>query len=90
MKKQRERFVLNLRIGVIISPADKHDNAATHDVEASSLFFDQSRALPRKSAPPLFLYLLATVEGGRGRRGARDPRRAAVENVFLRQFPLLV
>lgn len=82
--------MLNLRIGVIISPADKHDNAATHDVEASSLFFDQSRALPRKSASPLFLSLLAAVEGGGGRRGTRDHRRAAVEYVFLRQLPLLI
>jgi len=86
IKKQREIwfFFFFLRIRVIISPANKHDYASTHDVETSSLFFNQSCTLSRKSTSPLFL----AVEGRRwGRWRARDPRRAAV---FLWQFPLLV
>lgn len=75
------------RVRVIISPANKHDHATTHDVEASSLFFDQSRALPRESAPPLFLCLVAAAR--RHRRGARDLQRATAESVFLWQLPLL-
>lgn len=79
MKKHRERLVFGFsRIRVIISPADKHDHASTHDVETSSLFFDQPRALPCKSASPLFVCLLAAVHGDRRRGGgACDPRRAA-------------
>lgn len=33
------------RIGVIV-PTDEHGDASPHDVESSSLFFDQSSALP--------------------------------------------
>lgn len=92
-EETEHREICCLRIRVVISPANKHNYASTHDIETGSLFFDQSCTLPRKSTPPLFLCLLATttIEAKRrGRRRARDPRRAAVKSVFLRQFPLLV
>ncbi|GAB4827480.1 hypothetical protein Ancab_034364 [Ancistrocladus abbreviatus] len=37
----------------ILTPADKHSNAAAHDVEASPLFFDQPSALPCECTSPV-------------------------------------
>lgn len=51
----------------MISPANKHNDASPHDVEASSLFLHQSPTFPRETVLPLFLS-----------RRERVPRRASV------------
>uniref|UniRef100_A0A1J3HQM2 Uncharacterized protein n=1 Tax=Noccaea caerulescens TaxID=107243 RepID=A0A1J3HQM2_NOCCA len=59
-KKEREREALILMFGLgaiimIISPANKHNDASPHDVKASSLFSHQSPTLPRETVFPMFL-----------------------------------
>ena len=71
------------RIGVI-PPADEHYNAASNDVESSSLLLHQSRALPGESASSLRRRRILD-ERRTGRRGA-----ASRWSFFLRQFPLFV
>ncbi|GKV38981.1 hypothetical protein SLEP1_g46827 [Rubroshorea leprosula] len=44
--------VLDSRIAVV-APAYEHGDAASHDVESSSLFFNQSRAFSGERIPPL-------------------------------------